>query len=308
MKRILGVLLSMFMASTVFGLTNTLLIDFNQTGQTNLLEQAQSATCGTNEEIVPLTRLHNSEWVVHLNSSAQETVNRRFSYTKDVTTLGNFSFNGSQDPIHVLGVRIHFPVAPWSSYAIVKPAYELEFFGGTNGKKYEDGRGVIKNVGTIKEITSWVVGRNFNIAYIVNVRKQSGELNSYSMGSLNFRGWNQTKWKNIHYLSDVRDRILIRQPLYPVRRPAIKLESLQFFRSSEIQGGNFVTYVKDVRVEFEEAIPPSTYKPDVNDEGVWGILEYENDIKKAREEERIRNIDELRQIEREKSQNYSSNQ
>ena len=61
--------------------------------------------------------------------------------------------------------------------------------------------------------------------------------------------------------------------MYPQFLPYLKLDSVVIYKSPQEAGGDFVTYVKDVRVEYEPAI--MDYNKAVDDEAVWGIQEAE---------------------------------
>lgn len=287
MKKILAILACLTAVAGLHGLTNAALIDFSVTGDKAALQSAdESAKSDAREGETKLVELYNANWAVIMNDSAQLIENRKLSYTSDVT---------SQSKGKVLGVRVHFPLAPWNSYAMVKPPFDLEFYGGNDGNKFANGKGVLKNVGTIRSISSWICGRNNIISYIVNLKNDSEVVNSYTMGYLNFAGWSQVKWENPSYLMNARDRVLRRTPLYPRSTPAVKLDSLQFYRTADTLGGDFVSYVKDVTMEYEEAIVDKD--TDIDDEGVWGILRTESDRKKEMERKRLKEARELRDLE-----------
>lgn len=289
MKKLFVVLTSIFIAASAYGLTNSTLIDFALTGNADNLQAGE----GEENEVVPVAEnLYNDNWVVWLNESARLTENRRNSYVTNVDSKGN---NGAWEAGKVLGIRVHFPLAAWNSYALVKPVYELEMYGGNDGTKYTEGKGVIHNVGEIKSISSWVYGRNYLVTYFVNLQNQFGALKSYPMGSLYFNGWRQVRWENREYLANVRDRVLVREPLYPRMIPSVKLDSLGFYRTKDTKGGDFITYVKDVTVEYDVVVVD--FEEDIDDEGTWGILKTENDRREAIEEARIREAAELRELE-----------
>lgn len=289
MKKLFVVLTCVFIAASAYGLTNSTLIDFSLTGDPANLQPAD----GDTNELVSLEQnLYNDNWVVWLNDSARLSENRRYSYVTNVDSKGN---NGQWAAGKVLGVRIHFPVAAWNSYALVKPLFQIEMYGGPNGTKYTGGKGVIHNVGEIKSISSWIYGRNFLVSYFINLQDQYSEMKSYPMGNLYFSGWRQVSWENREYLPNVRDRILVRQPLYPRMIPSVKLDSLEFYRTKDTQGGDFVTYVKDVTMEYDVVVVD--LEEDIDDEGTWQIIKTENDRKKAIENSKIREASELRDLE-----------
>ncbi|WP_300369736.1 flagellar filament outer layer protein FlaA [Brachyspira sp.] len=289
MKKLFVVLTSIFIAASAYGLTNSTLIDFALTGNADNLQAGE----GDTNELVPVAEnLYNDNWVVWLNESARLTENRRNSYVTNVDSKGN---NGAWEAGKVLGIRVHFPLAAWNSYALVKPVYELEMYGGADGTKYTEGKGVIHNIGEIKSISSWVYGRNYLVSYFVNLQNEFGELKSYPMGNIYFNGWRQVKWENREYLPNVRDRVLVREPLYPRMIPSVKLDSLGFYRTKDTHGGDFITYVKDVTIEYDVVVVDP--EGDIDDEGTWQILKTENDRKQAIESARIREQAELIDLE-----------
>lgn len=289
MKKLFAVLASIFVAASAYGVTNSTLIDFAITGNADNLQAAED---DTNEVVSVQQNLYNDNWVVWLNESARLTENRRNSYVTNVDSKGN---NGAWEAGKVLGVRVHFPLQAWNSYALVKPAYQLEMYGGADGTKYTEGKGVIHNVGEIKSISSWVYGRNYLVSYFVNLQNELGELKSYPMGTLYFSGWRQVKWENREYLANVRDRVLVRTPLYPRMIPSVKLDSLGFYRTKDTVGGDFIAYVKDVTMEYDVVVVD--FEEDIDDEATWQLLKTENERKQAIENARIREAAELQQLE-----------
>ena len=289
MKKLFAVLASIFVAASAYGVTNSTLIDFAITGNADNL---QAAGDDTNEVVSVQQNLYNDNWVVWLNESARLTENRRNSYVTNVDSKGN---NGAWEAGKVLGVRVHFPLQAWNSYALVKPAYQLEMYGGADGTKYTEGKGVIHNVGEIKSISSWVYGRNYLVSYFVNLQNELGELKSYPMGTLYFSGWRQVKWENREYLANVRDRVLVRTPLYPRMIPSVKLDSLGFYRTKDTVGGDFIAYVKDVTMEYDVVVVD--FEEDIDDEATWQLLKTENERKQAIENARVREAAELQELE-----------
>lgn len=289
MKKLFAVLTYIFIAASAYGLTNSTLIDFAITGNADNL---QSEEGDTNELITAQQSLFNDNWVVWLNESARLTENRRNSYVTNTESKGN---NGTWEAGNVLGIRVHFPIAPWNSYALVKPGYELEMYGGAEGTKYTDGKGVIHNVGEIRSISSWVYGRNYLVSYFVNLQNELGELKSYPMGNVYFSGWRQLRWENSEYLPNVRDRVLVRQPLYPKMMPSVKIDSIGFYRTKDTKGGDFIAYIKDITVEHDLAVVD--FEEDIDDEGTWQLIKTENERRQSIEAARMREISELRDLE-----------
>ena len=289
MKKLFAVLTTIFIAASAYGLTNSTLIDFAITG---VADNLQSEEGDTNELITAQQTVFNDNWVVWLNESARLTENRRNSYVTNTESQGN---GGTWEAGNVLGIRVHFPIAAWNSYALVKPGYELEMYGGAEGTKYTEGKGVIHNVGEIRSVSSWVYGRNYLIGYFVNLQNELGVLKSYPMGNVYFSGWRQLRWENSEYLANVRDRVLIREPLYPKMMPSVKIDSLGFYRTKDTRGGDFIVYVKDITVEHDLAVVD--FEEDIDDEGTWQLIRTETERRQAIEAAKMREISELRDLE-----------
>ena len=300
MKKLFSVLALVCLATSAsYALTNSTIIDFSLTGNVDNLGESEGEE---NAVVKAEDALYNDNWVVWLNDSARLTENRRNSYVTNTDSKGN---NGAWEAGKVLGIRVHFPLQAWNSYALVKPAYELEIYGGPDGQKYTGGKGVVQNVGEIKSISSWVYGRNYLISYFVNLQNELGVLKSYPMGSLYFNGWRQVRWENREYLTDIRDRILTRQPLYPKLIPSVKLDSLGFYRSKDYQGGNFITYVKDVTIEYDVVVVEP--EEDIDDEATWSLIKTENERRRQLEEAKIKEQQELRDLEARRVGNAEQN-
>ena len=91
------------------------------------------------------------------------------------------------------------------------------------------------------------------------------------LGSLDFDGWREITWNNPNYITEVRNREIKKYPLYPRSAPSITLDSLQFYRDAMQEGGDFISYVKDVKVVYDLAVIQDV-DTDLNHEEVWGIL------------------------------------
>ncbi len=293
MKKLLVILSFVLVSNSVYALTNSTLIDFNITGDIANLQTGESNAT----DLVSVEKnLFNNNWLVLLNESARLVENVRYSYTTNVDSKGN---NGVWEAGKVLGVRAYFPKQSWNSYAIVRPMFELELYGGGDGNKYTGGKGVVHNVGPIKSVKSWVYGRNFLITYFVNLKDQDSKTTQIPMGNLYFSGWRQLAWNNLNYTSDIYTEEFRKTPLYPRMVPSVKLDSLQFYRGKESLGSDFVTYVKDVTLEHDVVIVD--VEEDVNDEATWQIMKTENDRKQAIENVRIREELELAELQSKRS-------
>jgi len=229
------------------------------------------------------TSLYVPNWDVTLSSSSKTVTTESFSYALPATVLDNSpQFAGEQ----VMAVRVHYPTGTFNSYAWVKPPFEIPMYATSdlteNAPRGEQfvGFGVLQNVGAIRDIRMNVHGMNFPMAVAVVLRNENQETQQYPLGHLEFSGWRELSWVNPNYIADVRHREVRRYPLYPRNVPSVALDSIQFYRDAEQEGGDFIVYMKDIVVTYDQAILQG-FDTDLDHEQIWGII-------KEREEERRR--------------------
>jgi hypothetical protein len=221
-----------------------------------------------------------------------------------------------------MGVRVHFPVEPFNSWAMVKPPFEIPAFepqaevsddgtisaaggdgivGRSRFEAQEEGQaayGVIKNVSVIKSIAVNVYGLNFPHYLSVILIDSSGNHRNYGMGNLQFDGWGELVWNNPGYIQEVRNRDIRLYPLYPTSTPFIKFGGFLIQRDAAHTGGDFITYFKDVRVIYDLAT--LTTETDINDEAIWNIILDRETARKVWEMERFGQNQILRDLESQK--------
>jgi hypothetical protein len=237
------------------------------------------ASFSNDEKAKMKTSLAITSWDIILASSAQTVTNQSLTQIKvaKVATTSPFAKEGDV----VLGARIHFPDFAINSFAIIKPPFSIPAYAtqldangnNTQGAKQGDqfvNYGVIKNVGVIKSIQINVLGRQFPNTLSLLLENEQGQEQEIQMGSLKFDGWNSLVWNNPDYQSEVRNRELKVLPLYPRSVPFIKLKGILIHRDGANEGGDFVTYIKDINVIFDQARVPG--QTDVEDEALWGII------------------------------------
>ncbi len=256
-----------------------------------------------------------SNWQVTLASSARSIVNQSVTMTKEAATSPTAKqFNG-QDMANkkILGVRIHFPVESFNSWAIIQPPFDIPAYadkdslqGATmqvadadkgKGEKF-NGYGVVKNVGVLKSLSITVYGANFPNGLGVVVADQDGNEQTLFMDYLQFDGWRTLTWNNPNYITDVRNRELRKYPLYPKGEPYLKLIGIVIYRDAAQEGGDFVTYIRDISVTYDKAIIET--QRDINDEAIWGILQQRNEARRLAELKRLGNVQVLRFLEQQK--------
>jgi len=222
-----------------------------------------------------------TNWMVKLASSSAFTENRVLSYCKPVPSKKMES--------DVLGVRVHFPTAPYNSWAKILPPFEIPFYEDMEGERGEGtkfvNKGVLRNVGTIKSVSVRVVGRNFPHGLSISLKDEQETIKEMFMGYLDYDGWRTLTWNNQNYITDVKQRDLRKTPLYPQMMPSIKFDSFAIYRHGSNIGGDFVTYIKDVQMVYDLAI--LEIERDIDDETVWGILQARKEAKRAAEIRRL---------------------
>lgn len=260
------------------------------------------------------TSLALDTWEVVLNSSARNTTSVSVSQAKASPVSQNAKQFAGQT---LLGVRVNFPTWNANANALIKPSFSIpsyEAMAQVNDdgivqeptaedraagiSRFEDGYGVVKNVGVIKTIGVNTYGMNFPHGLYVLLRNQYNEERRYFMGYLQFDGWRQLVWQNPEYVSEVRTREIRLYPVYPTAMPLVSFVGFLVTRDAAHQGGDFVGYFKDVKVIFDKAVM-STVR-DFADEDIWGIqTKMENDRKQL-EVSRFGGTQILRFLEQEK--------
>ncbi len=165
------------------------------------------------------------------------------------------------------------------------------------GEKF-NGYGVVKNVGVLKSLSITVYGANFPNGLGVVVADQDGNEQTMFMDYLAFDGWRTLTWDNPNYIVDVRNRELRKFPLYPKGMPYLKIVGIIVYRDAAQEGGDFVTYVQDIKITYDKAIIDT--ERDINDEAIWGILQQRNEARRLAELKRLGNIQVLRFLEQQK--------
>ena len=104
------------------------------------------------------------------------------------------------------------------------------------------------------------------------------------ISDMDYQGWKNKSWinPNIEYELSMRELRKKTMPNYPDEFPFVKLMAFVILRDNEEITGNFVTMIKDVTVEYDEAII-QTGKTEDNQEAIFGIYTEEL-IKRANSE------------------------
>jgi len=292
MRKIFIFLAVVSIASGTIFADEEVLIDFSQLvddyqGQHQATLWDYSSIAGTRfseeEKATMNTSLYVPNWDVDFSNSSKTITTESFSYVRSAVVGDNSpQFAGDQ----VMAVRVNYPRGTFNSYAWIKPPFEIPIYSTSDlaedaprGEQFV-GFGVLQNVGVIRDIKMNVYGLNYPMSVAVVLRNENRETQQYPFGHLEFSGWRELTWVNPNYIINVRDREVKKLPLYPRNVPSVALDSIQFYRDAEQEGGDFIVYVKDIVVTYDQAVLQG-FDTDLDHEEIWGIL-------KEREEERRR--------------------
>ena len=261
------------------------------------------------------TSLALPEWEVVLNSSARNVRSLGLS----TVVAAPVSENSKQDFAgkSVMGVRVVFPEWNANANAYIRPPFEIPAYeplatADENGERqepsdeekasgktlFEDGYGVVKNVGTIKSIAVTTLGMNFPEALYVLLKDTDGVERRYFMGYLGFDGWKELRWDNPQYISEIRNREIRIYPIYPRGMPFVKFTGFQIARDANHIGGDYIGYFKDVKIIFDNAV--YTTERDIADEDLWGIITKQESDRQAAEMPRFGDKQINRYLEKQK--------
>jgi hypothetical protein len=278
------------------------------------------------------TSLAIRNWDVVLASSSRSNLNQALSLTAEAPVDKSAKKYADQS---VMGIRVHFPVADYNSWAKIAPPFEIPAFEPkatiddqgviTEAKdkgsdpansrltrfegsydantKITTALGVVKNVGVIKSLAVTVKGLNFPHGLSVVLKDSDGNEQNIFLGYLNFDGWKEIRWDNPAYVQDVRNRELRVFPLYPKTTPLVKFDGFVITRDAAHDGGDFVAYVKDVKILYDKAVLEPVQ--DIDDETLWGIVGKKETERKSIESKRFGAQQVLRYLEKTKQESKS---
>lgn len=261
------------------------------------------------------TSLALPNWEVELNSSSRNVnavANSRVvaAPVRDAEEV-KVPFKGS----NVMGVRVLFPTWSANAYAKIKPPFEIQAYEPladcdengirqeqTDDQKgkylFEEGYGLVRNVGVIKSISVSSYGENFPHGLYVLLKDNDNIERRYFMGYLMFDGWKTLIWNNPEYATELRTRAVKHVPIYPRGTPFVKFQGFQITRDSMDDGGDFIGYFKDVKIIYDLAV--TTADRDIDDEALWGIIKKKETARQVREMERFGDDQVLRYLEKQK--------
>lgn len=274
---------------------------------------AAGATFTSDQKSLMKTSLALPRWEVELNSSARNVEAVAYSQVvaAPVKDTADVPFAGS----NVMGVRVIFPTWNNNANARIVPPFEIQAYeplsdADENGNRlqptdeqkgkylFEEGYGLVKNVGTLKSIAVTTMGMNYPHQLYVLLKDNDGVERRYLMGNLYFDGWKTLKWNNPDYISEVRTREIRVYPIYPRGLPFVKFCGFQVTRDASHIGDNFIGYFKDVKIIYDLAVLSADR--DIDDEDLWGIIGKKEQARQNNEMSRFGNKQVNRFIEQEK--------
>jgi len=260
------------------------------------------------EKAAMKTSLAIENWDVLLNNSANSVVNASDSFARSVKVKSSATKYANET---VMGIRVRFPTEAYNAYVEVRPPFEipaymdktsvnangaLEPVAAEKGKGSKfDGFGVVKNVGVVKSISVTVFGNNFPHRLSVVLKDQANATQEWVMGYMNFDGWRTLTIENSNYIQDVRDRDIRVYPMYPTSFPSLKIDHFKVYKDASMTGGDFVAYVKDVKIVYDKAI--LLLERDIDDEATWGILQDREESRRNAELKRLGDLQVRRFLE-----------
>ncbi len=322
-RSVLFVLVFLLLLGTAFA-DEAVLIDFStltadypadnpQHNERTLLDYSIAAGSSFTEEekLEMRISLAIDSWDVELASSSRNVNTISDSMVRSAPVReGADRFGGDT----VMGVRVRFPTEPFNSWALIRPPFEIPAFSDTQevdadgqlvtpqeeqgrGAKF-DNYGVVKNVGVLRSVSMNVHGLNFPHGVSIVLMDENNNTQEIFMGNLQFDGWRTLEWRNPNYITEVRNREVRTMPLYPNLSPMRKLVGIRIYRDASQQGGDFITYIKDISLTFDRAV--LQLERDIDDENVWGILQDREQARRDAELRRLGNIQVLRYLEQRK--------
>jgi hypothetical protein len=253
------------------------LIDFNNLEGTMIDFSKFSKSTNWNDEVKEEMKVDLSceRWTVKVNSSSWTKKAKDKSYVFPIVHSQKFP------DVTVLGVRIFFPERHANSYALIEPPFEIPSY--YDDKMNPNGmgniflnKGVVRNVGVLRKISVLALGNNFRYSLYVRIKDNNNLVRDVFVGYLNFQGWRTISWLNPHlehelFMREQKKRI---RPHYPDEFPYVKLINIMIQRSDPEITGNFVTMIKEITIEYDEAVIETGKTEDFQEE-IFGIYQEE---------------------------------
>jgi hypothetical protein len=165
----------------------------------------------------------------------------------------------------VLGVRLFFPVGRQESFSVVPP-FPIPFYSGENGNQFLN-KGVIKNVGAIKEIQLETYGQYYKVDISIILEDMRGRTTEIPLGDLNFFGWRRMVWQNPDYNRLSSANIYDPKKENPIFPPAYRLKAIVFRHGMYDRVTDVLAYIKSIKVIYDEAWDEEAIQ--VDNEAFW---------------------------------------
>ncbi len=249
------------------------------------------------------------EWTVTLNSSAKSMLADSVSNVRAAQVNPESDLYSGET---VLGFRTLFPSEPYNAFITITPPFEIlptadrdelqvdgslivpeEEIGGS--RKFVS-FGVLQNVGSLRSMSVSTYGLNYPHRMTILIEDNDRVVHEIPFGNLEFSGWGEVSWENPNYIEDVRKRELRIRPTYPTGLSYIRLLGIRIYRNGDQIGGDYVGYVKDIKVTYDRA--NQQLEEDINSEAIWGIQQQRADEQRFNSLERFGREQVLQYIER----------
>ncbi|MBN2651907.1 MAG: hypothetical protein JXR63_05940 [Spirochaetales bacterium] len=221
-----------------------------------------------------------ANWRVVLDPTARNTYRVNKSQVREAVSKGGIDTGLASGPVTVedttvMGFRAIFPDDANGYYADITPPSDIPVYYKNEAGEFifQEGRGVIMNIGFIKSVSVSFNGRNYPMNLEIILINQNRELMVIPMGALDFLGWKNLSWVNPQYVQEAYNRDVNFGPVYPQSIPYWKLHSVRIRKNAQFPGGNFIGYIKDIKVVYDQAVV-APYR-NIDDEEVWQIREEE---------------------------------
>ena len=271
-----------------------------------------------------LDRVHTSlainSWEVEFPASSRRSDTLRRSDVRSIAVP-----SGANAGQTVLGARIYFPTENYNSWALIRPPFDIpvsdvyiesgvdgiegtlddvvrRFYFEDEGQEPNDGLppaqilrsdpanyyglGVIKNVAEIKSVSAEIYGLNYPHTVGIVLADRFGQEIEYPLGTLQYEGWRRLTWENPNYISDISIREYPEiTPRYPNPVPLVRFVGIRVYRDAAIEGGYFVTYVRDVELTYDLASLPDdqlVFNADFQDEE-WKVIFEQEQARRQRD-------------------------
>lgn len=147
----------------------------------------------------------------------------------------------------ILGMRLFFPVGKEETYTLYPP-FPIPFEEGEKGSQFLN-KGVIKNVGVIKEIQIDIYSENAGVKVSLNLENSKGKTLSIPFGNLNFWGWRRLIWLNPSYSKNLN---YLKSKLQDTYGEDYRFKSLSFTHPSSSTKSDALLFIRSIKVIYDK--------------------------------------------------------